>query len=151
MQWSTHQDADWKLHQSGTLQLRGRISLWWPHMAPGHERHEAWTHCPWLATARWHSWMQNAHMHWTCINPVTHIRATMIFVGRGDEACDMASKSHSHSCYWWQNTIWNAAQKETSPAGHPGIQSHSIHQGPQGQKALCTCQGWMICRLWFRV
>ena len=38
-------------------------------------------------------------------SPATHIRATAIFVGRGNEARDVASKSHSCSCYRQKNTI----------------------------------------------
>ena len=83
--------------------------------------------------------------------PATCIRATTIFLGRGDEAHDVALKSHSCLCYWQQNTVQNAAQKETSPCGHLGIWSCSIHQRHQGWKAWCMHQGWTICWLWFRV
>ena len=84
-------------------------------------------------------------------SPVTHLRATAILVGRGNEAPDMASKSHSCLCHQQKNTIQNATQKETPPGRHPGIQSHNICQGPQSWKARCTHQGWTIHRLQFRV
>ena len=45
------------------------------------------------------------------MSPATRIRATMIFVGRGDEACNMASKSHSCSCYQ-QKTLYEMQHKK---------------------------------------
>ena len=51
------------------------------------------------------------------MSPATRIRATTIFVGRGDEARNMASKSHSCLCYQWKNTVQNATQKKPHLAG----------------------------------